>query len=147
MILAISRLDATYAAEFYSLPFETAYFSHGKAGLHIYDRGIIMGDIPYWNIELQEVQMRPIRMEFPIQASFSIRRADIEDHQQLKSVRYPIAIDTGRRIFARLLSDNRLVLSSPDTNTWEEYIQSAESHVNVRRSTAFHSRPLLISVV
>ncbi|KAK6048414.1 hypothetical protein COOONC_14081 [Cooperia oncophora] len=112
------RLAVESGPEFDGVPLENAVLGCGVHNLHIYDRSMVMGPIPYWNITLRE-------------GTFTIQRDDIVDDSNEKCSRFPIAVDSGKRIFARLRDDHSLVVYDPNTKKWSPYFLSPESHLNL----------------
>ncbi|XGW17810.1 hypothetical protein V3C99_002422 [Haemonchus contortus] len=112
------RLAVESGPEFDGVPLENAILGCGVHNLHIYDRSIVMGSIPYWNITLGE-------------GTFTLQRDDIVDNSNEKCSRFPIAIDSGKRIFARLRDDHSLVVYNPTTKKWSPYFLSPASHINL----------------
>ncbi|KIH56038.1 hypothetical protein ANCDUO_13789 [Ancylostoma duodenale] len=112
------RLAVESGPAFDEVPLENAILGCGLNNLHIYDRSIVMGPIPYWNITLRE-------------DTFTLDRDDIKDESGEKCNRFPIAIDSAKRVFARLRDDHSLVVYNPDTKTWRPYFLAPGSHLSL----------------
>ncbi|KJH53073.1 hypothetical protein DICVIV_00758 [Dictyocaulus viviparus] len=112
------RLAVESGAVFDEVPLENAILGCGTHNLHIYDRSMVMGSIPYWIITLGE-------------GTFTLIRDDIIDETDEKCSRFPIAIDSGSRVFARLRDDNSLVVYNPSTKKWTPYYLAEASHLNL----------------
>ncbi|KAJ1346353.1 hypothetical protein KIN20_001118 [Parelaphostrongylus tenuis] len=112
------RLAVESGPAFDEVPLENAILGCGTHNLHIYDRSIVMGSIPYWHITLEK-------------ETFTLKRDDIPDDTSEKCSRFPIAVDSGSRIFARLRDDHSLVVYNPNTSIWTPYYLAAESHLNL----------------
>ncbi|WKX98299.1 hypothetical protein Q1695_013741 [Nippostrongylus brasiliensis] len=112
------RLAEESSAEFDGVPLENAILACGVHALHIYDRSIVMGSIPYWNIELRD-------------DTFTLKRDDVVDDSNEKCSRFPIAVDSGKRIFARLRDDHSLVVFDPSAKKWLPYFLAPGSHLNL----------------
>ncbi|KAL6726862.1 hypothetical protein Aduo_008791 [Ancylostoma duodenale] len=112
------RLAVESGPAFDEVPLENAILGCGLNNLHIYDRSIVMGPIPYWNITLRE-------------DTFTLDRDDIKDESGEKCNRFPIAIDSAKRVFARLRDDHSLVVYNPDTKTWRPYFLAPGSHLSM----------------
>lgn len=112
------RLAVESGPTFDEVPLENAILGCGTHNLHIYDRSIVMGSIPYWHITLAK-------------DAFTLKRDDIPDDTNEKCSRFPIAIDSGRRIFARLRDDHSLVVYNPGNRRWIPYYLASGSHLNL----------------
>ncbi|KAK6743721.1 hypothetical protein RB195_010801 [Necator americanus] len=112
------RLAVESGPAFDEVPLENAILGCGLDSLHIYDRSIVMGPIPYWKIILRE-------------GTFTLERDDIEDESGEKCNRFPIAVDSAKRVFARLRDDHSLVVYNPDTKEWRPYFLAPGSHLNL----------------
>uniref|UniRef100_A0A1I7X7G1 RING-type domain-containing protein n=1 Tax=Heterorhabditis bacteriophora TaxID=37862 RepID=A0A1I7X7G1_HETBA len=77
------RLDESSGPVFENVPLENAILGCGRGAPHIYDRSIVMGAIPYWQITL-------------LTNTFALQRNDINDDSEIKCSRFPIAIDSDR---------------------------------------------------
>lgn len=112
------RLAEQSSIEFDGVPLENAILGCGAHGLHIYDRSIVMGSIPYWNIKLGN-------------EAFTLERDDVVDDSSEKCSRFPIAIDSGKRLFARLRDDHSLVVYDPGARRWLPYFLAPGSHLSL----------------
>ena len=140
--ICISRFDET-TEEFLDVPWETAELTCGKdESLHIYDRAIVAGPIPFWNVIFNHA----VRIAFYFLSkknndnnnwylqdnTFYLQRSFVPDPTGIRTDRFPILYDDPtEKTFVRMTANNSLTVFNAKEEKWEEYFPIVGSRINV----------------
>ncbi|KAK0419856.1 hypothetical protein QR680_014371 [Steinernema hermaphroditum] len=114
----VFQLDPASGLEFEENVFlDNVVLGCTKGTLFMYDRTVVMGTIPFWRIELNE-----IRMDFGIEPQFV---KDIESTP--RCTRFPLVLDGKNRVIVKLTASNDVFVFDQHSNAWVECCRSGNS--------------------
>ncbi|CAJ0941549.1 unnamed protein product, partial [Mesorhabditis belari] len=88
--------------------------TNSRPTLHLYDRSIVQGPIPFWYLHLTKT-------------NFYLEKRFLEDIEDVKCHRFAFCLDGDSRRFARLREDNGIAVYDGEAERWVHYEQDADS--------------------
>lgn len=118
----VYNLDVAAGDEFENKVFlENVVIGCGDKKLYMFDRSVVMGPIPFWNVSFLEDRMTFIITSVTIAAEESESRCS----------RFPIVLDGDKRKVLKLKDDHTLSVYNGSDEKWSTYYPSFDSNLDL----------------